>query len=70
MYLLAIRWKQCADFSPDLVHEDDGLLLWGPSFDRLTNGIRSTALPVPMNFSPWISERAPYDGLQWRGVGL
>lgn len=49
-----------------VVHEDVGLLLWGPSFGRLANGIRSTAPPVPMNFSLWMGERErhmmPSDG--------
>lgn len=54
----SVRWKRCADFSPDSVPEEEGLLQWGASFGRLANGMRSTASSVPMNnVDPWISER-------------
>lgn len=49
------------------VHEEEGLLLQGAAFGRLTNGIWSTAPPVPMNFSPWISQRASCERLQCGG---
>lgn len=52
-----------------MVHEEQDLLLKEPAFGSLTNGIWSTAPPVPMNFSPWISSTASRERLRWGGNG-
>lgn len=51
------------------VHEEEGLLLRGPAFGRLANGIWSAAPPVPMNFSLRISETASRARLRRGGNG-
>lgn len=50
-------------------HEEKAFLLQRPAFGRLTNGIWSTAPPVPMNFSPWISWAASRERVQKGGNG-